>query len=527
MANLIPVPGAGQHGLITDLPFEQLPLNAWTDCRNVRFREGVAEKFFGHAEVFPGLLYSPQFLLQSALSGTAYWLYASANSVGATDGATHANITRASGGYNVNPSTGWTAATIEDIPVINNGTDVPQAWNKPALNVPLVDLPNWPAGVTAKSIAALKRYLIALNVTKANVNHPTMIKWSHEAPTGGVPASWDETNESMDAGEYVLPGAGGPLVDGVPLRDVLMLYKEFQAWQMQYIGGVFVFRFSRVFEHVGALSRRSAVEFFSGKHLVFTGNDIVQHDGHQAESLITGKMRSFITNNLDEVNYNKSFVAVDADNSEVWVCWPGRGQSWCTFAAVWNWRLNTWGIRELPGVSYMVPGLVVPVDISQTWAGAVGGWSTDTEVWGDRSADPTKRRLLMAVPGSNQLFVPNATQQFAGTNMTAYVERQGIGFPVRTGTPPDFTRMKQVDKLYPHITGTIGGVVKVSLGVQDKFGDSPRYGQAQAFKIGTTHELDFGGSESARLHSLKFESDSDIQWKLGGYDVTVIDRGNA
>src|SRR5688500_2043257 len=132
MSRLIPVSGAGQHGLITDLPPDELPLNAWTDARNVRFRRGAVEKILGHTEVFPGALLPAEFLLQSALSGTAYWLYASDEGAAATDGATHAIITRISGPYTASPSIGWTGTTIEDIPVINNGFDVPQVWDRPA-----------------------------------------------------------------------------------------------------------------------------------------------------------------------------------------------------------------------------------------------------------------------------------------------------------------------------------------------------------------------------------------------------------
>lgn len=527
MSQRIPVTGAGQIGLVTDLPFDELPLNAWTDARNVRFRRGAVEKVLGHSEVFPGLLYAPEFIMQAALTGTAYWMYASTTQVGATDGATHASITRLSGAYNMSQAKGWTGTAIEDIPVLNNGTDIPQVWDKPALNTKLVDLPNWPADTRASVMRALKRYLVAINVTKAGVNFPNMIKWSHEAPTGQVPTSWDEEDESKDAGEWGLPGEGGILTDGVPLRDVLMLYKEFQTWQMQYVGGLFVFRFSRLFENVGALSARAAKEFFSGQHLVFTGSDIVVHDGHQVKSIIDNKMKTFIENNLDDVNYSKSFVVVDPDNKEVYVCWPGRGQSRCTFAAIWNWITNAWGIRELPQASHIDLGLVVPIETSETWGGAAGPWSTDTAIWGDRSSDPTKRRLLMATPGTSKLHTLNTTQMFGATPMVAYVERQALGFPLKVQQPPDFVRMKQVDRLYPRIGGTPGGIVKVSLGLQTKADEPPVWEQAQAYVIGETEYLDFGGSEASRMHALRFESDSDIQWKLHGYDIEVNDRGSA
>lgn len=521
---ILPVDDIGQFGLVVDVPFDKLPLNAWTDAKNVRFRAGVAEKFFGHSAVFGSPLNSPEWLLHTTQAASTFWLYASGTKVGATDGVTHADITRLSGDYSPLPKVGWTGGVIEGIPVINNGADVPQMWNTPALSTRLADLTAWPANTTCRTMRALKRYLVALDVTKTGTRYPTMIKWSHQAPTGAVPTSWDHTSDKVDAGEYVLPEEGGFLVDMVPLRDVGILYRESQTWQMQYVGGIDVFRFTRLFEHIGVLARDCAVEFFSGKHVVFTGDDIVLVEGVNAKSLISQRLKKAI--NIDLTNYDKSFVVADYNNTEVLVCFPEPGRTWASKALVWNWISDSWGIRELPDVGFIATGIVNEGSSSDTWNSAVGVWDTDNVAWGDRTSDPTKKRLLLSIPGSpGSLHAMGLTQQFAGVDMQAYVERRAIGFPTKSGQPPDYTRMKQVLALWPRITGTDGGSLSVSIGIQQRVGGPVTWSAAKSYVIGSSDMLDFSDMEASRLHALRIESNGNISWTLSGYDVELIDRG--
>lgn len=523
---IIPVPGAGQHGLIVDQPHNELPLNAWTDALNVRFRDGKAEKFSGHEQVFGVPLWAPHWLLHAAQGGLSYWLYAGANKVGATDATSHADITRAAGGdYTVHPSFGWTGTIVEDIPVINSGLDAPQMWNKPGLAQRLQDLTAWPSGMTAGALRGLKRYLIALDVVKSGTRYPTMIKWSHQAPSGQVPLSWNEEDETGDAGEYVLPAQGGYLVDGHALRDFLILYKEYETWLMTYVGGTEIFRFNRKFTTIGCLTRRCAAEFFAGKQFVFTGDDAVVHDGQNAESVVTEKVRGLISGRVDPAGVDRCFVTVNYPNFEVWICIPEIGSVWPNLALVWNWKRNIWGVRELPQAAFIEAGMINPQSPGEVWDTAVGTWDVQTRVWGDRAADPTQQKLLMALPTTTQLMTPDKSEQFNTVNMHAWVERRGLGFPLKSKEPPDYTRMKQVNALWPRITGTDGAVVNVYLGTQASLKADPVYSIARPFTIGQSEMLDFSDSEATRIHSLKFESNTNMKWELHGYDADVIDRG--
>ena len=526
---IIPVRNVGAIGLAPDVPYEKLPLNAWTDAKNVRFVENGAEKFTGHSEVLASPLWAPYWLMPVNTGATAYWLYAGLTKVGATDQATHADITRTVGGdYGATADKGWTGAMIEGIPVITNGIDVPQMWNPPALATPLAALTAWPATYTCESIRALKRYLVAFNITKGGVNHPYMVKWSDQAPSNDVPASWDETDATIDAGEYTLTADGGVLVDAAPIRDLLMVYTETASWLMQYVGGIDIFRLTRQFSSFGMLTKRSAIEFFNGKHIVFTGDDVIMHDSQQAKSLMDQRAKSLLRGLIDSTYFKRTFVVANYPAKEVWVCVPEIGQSLPSKALVWNWITDLWGVRELPSAAFIAAGVVNPIDSGELWSGASGDWESDTIQWGDRSFVPTERALLMAAPNATKLYLADNTRQFDGVNMTAILERRDIGWPLKDDGPPDFSTRKLLRGIWPRISGTQGGRLTFYFGVRDNANpDTPiTWSTGCEYIIGTTEFVDtLGLGIEGRLHSIKIESDTNIRWKLTDYDADVVPTG--
>ena len=508
-----------QFGLVPDMPFSEIPLNAWTRAQNVRFINGAVEKMTGQFEVYTSPVVAPYWLLQCP---SHFWLYAGLTGVGATDGTSHADITRAAGVYTGTDLNGWTGTVIEGIPVISNNADVPQMWSPPALATDLIALTAWPATYFCKALRSIKRYLVALNVTKGAVNHPYLVKWSDQAPSNAVPASWDETDATIDAAEFSLPSDGGEIQDMIPLRDTGIIYKESQTWRMSYVAGAEIFKFEKVFDSIGAINSRCAAEFFSGKHVVYTGDDIVLHDGSQAKSLLDEKAKSLLTDNVDTDRYNQAYVTVDYKNREVWTCFVESGYTLPSKAIIWNWVKDNITVRELPNAAYIVAGTVTPD--ADLWSSSATGWDTDTGYWLDGQDNPNERRILMASPSDTKLFIGDHTQQFNGSNMTAFVERTSLGFPLKKDSPPDFTTEKLLKGIWPRITGTTGGVVNVYIGTQDVPGGAVTWQVAMPFTIGTTEWLD--PMATGRLHAVKFESTGNLTWRLNGYDVDVVSIGS-
>lgn len=519
---MFPISPAGQYGLITDVPSHETPLNSWSNCQNMHFLEGSAEKVLGYRELFAGAPIAPYFLTTvRPVTGTAFWVYAGATAVYAFD-SSHNNITRASGAYT---SANWQGDVMNGLLYLNNGVDKPQIWS-PAVNTQLlIDLPNWPATTRAAVIRNFKNFMIALDVTKVAVRDSRLVKWSHPASAGSYPSSWDETDPTKDAGEYSMAETEGQLLDCMPLRDINVIYKDDSIWGMSFVGGLDIFRFFNLFRNVGAISKNCMKEFTTGQHIVFARDDVYVHDGQNIQAVIRGKLRRRIYDNIDNTNIMNSYLAVDTANTEVWICFPETGHTYPSLALVWNWKSNTTGFRDLPDAVAISRGIADATAGSDAWSSDSLPWSSDSSGWGQTMANPSQTRLVMALPGTSKFqgLLPD-TNDADGVAFTASLEKTGIGIPFKEGQPPDFSSMKFFRGIWPKITGTTGGVVQIRMGVHNDFNIAPTWGAWQDYTIGTTTKIDYRGS--GRLGAVAFRSTTAISWKLQGYSLDVEYAGN-
>ena len=131
--------------------------------------------------------------------------------------------------------------------VMANGYDQPQFWaltsGVPSTGTKMADLTNWSAGAGTNhypvAVRAFRSFLVALNLSEAGTPFTRKVKWSTEAAIQTVPSSWDETSSTVDAGEYELADTQGKIVDGLPLGDAFMIYKEDSVYSMTYVGNPF------------------------------------------------------------------------------------------------------------------------------------------------------------------------------------------------------------------------------------------------------------------------------------------------
>lgn len=519
MPRIVPFHNVGSAGLIIDLPPHELPPEAWSAGQNIRFENNAVVKFKGHANIFGTPTVAPYWLLEVQNAGTNYWLYAGLTDIYATDGTTHKDISKA-GTYSATEAGGWNGGVLGGIPILNNGFDDPQMWNPIDFATPGLcsDLSNWPANTTAKVLRPFKSFLVALDVTKTSTRHPHLVKWSSPADLGAVPASWDETDATELAGEKDLAETNGYLIDCQPLRDVNVLYKEDSIWGMQEINGVLVFRFFKSFETIGALSRR-CIQSFRGRQICMGFDDIVLHDLQTIDSLVRDRLRKWFFNQLDATNYGLSFVARNEAKQELWFCIPTTGATRPNLALVWNMRDNTMGVRDLPEISHIAWG-VVDAQETDTWDSDSQVWDADDEPWTTRQFNPAQRGFLGASPGTTELFRFDDTETFDGTAFTSYVERIGLAIvgKDRGGRPKaDFESVKLVTAVQPRMEAS--AAVNVYVGGQDNREEGVAWQGPFSFNPNTDLKVDC--AVPGRLIGVRFESTTDMNWKLHGYDLEM------
>lgn len=513
---IIRVPGAGAVGVNRDLSDHELPPNAWTDARNMRFLDGMASQFLGHGEVYNSPAYVPQHVLPCSISGARYWLYTTAGKtfcVTNTGGAAvHTDITHAT------PRTGvvnqWTSTLLSGIPVLNSGdtSSVPMSWDLNTAHK-LVDLANWPASTYCKSLRAFRNFLVALNVTKSGSNYPFMVKWSHPADPGTVPASWDPADATKDAGELDLADGFDSIVDGMQLRSSFMIYKEASIWRMDFTGGPYVFQFSKVLGTSGALNRNCIVEV-DGWHLVLTGSDVILHDGQSSNSVLDKQTRRFLFQNIDVNGSGLCFVFKNPFFNEVFICYPSVGATSCDKAMVWNYKDRTVSFRDLPNLNHAAFG---PVDngLTGTWNSDSAPWDSDLSLWDGPDIVPSTARAIMAGAGQ-KLYMLDSSASFDGALPVAYLERRGLSFDA-----PE--NIKLVRGIRPRITGNVGETVNIQIGSSPDAYTDPTWGAVMAHVIGDTVSNDC--FVSGRYIAVRFETGTAYQWRLDSYDLDVVIGG--
>lgn len=506
----VTVPNSGQFGVMADQAPQEIPVNAWSDASNFRFRDGYAERFLGQQSIFDAPTVTPYFLTPYSTTIARYWIHAGLASVFADDGTTRTDITGTA------PTGGvydrWTGGALNGVLVLNNGVDVPQFWGGDVLTN-LATLTGWDTNWRAASVRPFKNYLVALDVTKTATRFPHMVKWSAAADPGSVPASWDETDPAIDAGELDLAETPDLMVDQLPLGDVNIIYKERSMYSMQYIGGQFIFRFARLPGDFGMLTRGCAVQY-PGGHIVLSAGDVIAHNGQGPQSILTGRMRSWLFNQIDSTNYAACFVTSNPTRNEVWICFPESGETTCTKALIWNWVDNTFGVRELNNVTYGASGQVNYTALSQ-WENDSDPWDADITTWDQDLFTPADARLLVCstTPDISQV---DSSAQINGVDIVATLERTGLALDA-----PD--QVKTLTRLVPRVDAQPGTVISIEFGGSMDAEVEPTWSNPVPYTVGTTYKAD--SFATGRYLAVRFSSTSTQPWRIRSYDMEITPRG--
>lgn len=513
---LIKVENTGQFGIVQDAAAQDLPNNAWSSGKNVRFRNGYAEKFSGQNAIYDPPSVKPYHLQPLTTATGRFWVYGSLTKLYAVSNLTHTNITRQTAGVDVDyaatADARWNGGVLSGIAILNNGVDDPQYWAGD-VGTNAAALTAWPASTKCAVIRTFKSHLIAMNITKGASNYPYMVKWSHPADAGTLPASWDHTDPTKDAGEYDLSDDAGHVVDGLALGETFIVYKENAYYAMSYIGAPYIFRFNKISDYGGALAT-NCVAYFPGGHLVFGQGDIFVHQGGAPQSILTGVMRKWLYSNLDSQYYSRSFVVANPASNEVWVCFPETGQTSCTLALVWNWKDNTTTIRDLPSALCGGAG-VIDYQVADSWNSDTETWDDDATPWNFNEYTQAAERLVIG-SDSTKIYMTDASKTFAGTNFNAYMQREGMHF----GAPE---AVKLCKSIRPRFDAAPGTAINVYLGGSMDASAGTTWSGPYTFTVGSSYKVD--GFASGRYLAVKFESTGAVSWRLKSYDIELEQIG--
>ena len=411
----------------------------------------------------------------------------------------------------------WTATNLNGLVVATNGFDTPQMWplsgGIPSTATPYRELQNWPTGASCKSIRSFRTFLVGLNWSRDN-QEPRLVKWSTEAAYGEAPFTWDETDATLDAGEYELSDTPGDIVDGLPLGDSFLIYKEDSIYIMNYVGTPYIFSFKLLSPTVGALSKE-AIKEFDGGHFFIGNSDCYICNGQTVTPLLPNKVRRAMFEDLSGDNYQKCFVAADYVRNEMLACFPSSGNDVVDKALIWNWKDNTFSFRDLPDTSFINNG-IIDITAGATWDASSEYWDTGTGAWGERNYDNVKKNLVFCDVSNTKIFRDSFGNTKDGTNMTSFIERTGLDLN-------DPQAVKFVSAVYPQIEVSGDNSVNVYVGRQISTEQGITWEGPILFNPNTQSKVSC--RVSGKYFGIKVESTTDIDWKLHGVAFEVQQRG--
>jgi hypothetical protein len=505
-------------GTAVDLPAYAYPPDVWTHAENVTFNDGPAERARGYTRTRGTPNFLPLWMvnLRNASSGGTIWVYGGNAAIAKEDAGVHTTITGALSISNTGRPNPWTGGVINGHSVHNaKGCLTPSYWRPGMANA--LALPGWPTGYRAQSLRVFREFLIAMHIedTVAVETRENQFLWSDAAPANDVPQNWT-ASASSQAGDATASFDAGYLIDGWTLRDAFMLYKQHSVYMLQIVGGNFVMQSRPLFTTFGALTQNCVAEW-RGSHIVLADGDVIAHNGNDVQSLADQTRRREIFDGLDGDNFENAFLALDAAQSELWICAPRVGETYPTSAFVYSLERGKWGDRDLPstGVAHIAPGVVAEVGAETTWATRSTSWDTDPARWSDLLSSPASQGLLMADQATLFQGV-GLSNDYDGSNPVAVARREGLDFGA-----PDVVKL--VSRIWPKVDGTAGSSIQVRAGGSMIADAAVAWGDYQTFTIGTTDAVRVDAT--GRYLAFEFRSTSAEPWRSVAMDVEVATMG--
>lgn len=416
------------------------------------------------------------------------------------------------------PDNVWITSQLNGIPLATNNRDSPQCFYNSggAITEATVsqDFPDWDAGgtydgATAKIVIAYKNFIIALNLVDTNP-YPNMVAWSDAADPGLMPSTWDYTAADNLAGRTTLGAESGAILGAEVLRDSLMIYTEYSTFRMDFVGGQFVMRFTRVFQNSGIFGPR-CVGKFGEKHFVITKTDIIVHDGQQLVSVGDQKVRNRVFEQLDETDVNKLWIAPYLNFDEMWIGVPQKveGQpDTFNIALVYQWDESVFAVRSLPDSKYMrdLPTLQAS-ETDDSWNnGPDVSWDGGPDnIW--NAGGTTGDLKPVATSSDANLYFIDAGEQTVDT----VLEREDINLS------SDQTEELAVS-IYPRVNAQ--GPIMCQLGYSRTVEGPITWGTERSYDPNTQYKINVrakGRRHAIRWKGKSFEIESyDIHWQPAG-----------
>jgi len=222
---------------------------------------------------------------------------------------------------------------------------------------------------TARVIRSYGNVLVAGNLEERDSvsgdvvrNLPGIVRISDAAAPGNIPNNWNPFAAGVSTADEFVISDTGIVQDLVELQGNLYIYSNTSISVLRPTGSATVpFAVTNVTDAYGAQTTNSVIEF-DGQHFVVGSQDIYIFGGHPGsiQSVADTRVRRRFYELLNPLEEDRLFCFRYQQRDEIWVCFPTTSSlgGEADRAFIWNYRSNTWTIRELRNV---ISGNIAPV----------------------------------------------------------------------------------------------------------------------------------------------------------------------
>ena len=322
----------------------------------------------------------------------------------------------------LNSATGATIVTFRPREYRADGTvEVQGVLNGDTITLTITTIPE--IRVRAGVVRTYGNLLVAGNLTETMRSDPTktvrnmpgVVRTSDVAAAGSVPANWNPFNTGVNTSDEFTLSSTGIIQDMAELQGILYIYTNDSIHSMQATGNIALpFNVRPVAKGWGAQTV-DAVQEFDGKHIVIGTGDIYVFAGHPGSisSIADSRVRQYFFDTLSSTYEQNLFTLLNRRLDEIWINYPALTSTGaepatgeCTRTLIWNYRDNTWTIREQ----------------SPFWNGVMSPVQPAIKV------NPNKYYPLLT-SNVNVVFVADADDNYsthAGAAYPSYIERDRL-----------------------------------------------------------------------------------------------------
>ena len=503
------------HGIVFDLDPEDVPADKWTGGRNVVFKNGETHRIGGVSRFAEtGRLFIAYFVHYVDLGPQEYWIYGGPQGVAVYNGTQHFDLTPLGQWAPIaSPGKNFTVGDLNTLPFVNHPERGPFWWDGDVTHR-LTTLPDWPPAWSCRAMRAHKAQLMAIGIdTGAGLQEMTAA-YSSSADPGDVPEFW-VPSPTNDAGDMTFSTPGGPLLDGISVRDQFFVMKANATYVGQYVGGTFVFQQRDIFPSVGILATGAAIEHGNFVYMVTGNGEVVRHDGNSVQNLGYGAFQNYFNRMLNYQFANNLFLVRDDLQGQIIICYPTGASSFaCTegisieIASIGRGNMVVASVIDLPDVLGAAIGYTGIEDDS--WDSAAGSWDTDPKLWNEQATGYRPAHIVFA-SGRGPLLEKDIGTTMDGAEIHANVERLGLEFDT-------YERLKFINQGFPRVSGPDGQKLYFRFGGQEQVRSPIEWQDELPFVIGQDGQLDF--FMDARLIALSMRSDDGGVWNANGMMLT-------